>query len=151
MNAACLSTKLFPSSSAPLRPSPTKALPTAGLTLRIWLTVRWNTPENWVPPTRLPVPRRCGLSVSVRKGELENVERNRDKSLGITVHMGQRRGSASTSDFSQKPLNKPRRPRLTLPASRPKTRSPHCPMKKTLRCRMSSEPIWSCFPLGCHQ
>ncbi len=27
----------------------------------------------------------CGLSVSVRKGELENVERNRDKSLGITV------------------------------------------------------------------
>jgi PmbA protein len=42
----------------------------------------------------------CGLSVSVRKGELENVERNRDKSLGITVHMGQRRGNASTSDFS---------------------------------------------------
>jgi PmbA protein len=42
----------------------------------------------------------CGLSVSVRKGELENVERNRDKSLGITVHVGQRRGNASTSDFS---------------------------------------------------
>lgn len=41
-----------------------------------------------------------GLSVSVRKGELENVERNRDKSLGITVYVGQRRGSASTSDFS---------------------------------------------------
>ncbi len=43
----------------------------------------------------------CGLSVSVRKGELENVERNRDKSLGITVYVGQRRGNASTSDFSQ--------------------------------------------------
>lgn len=42
----------------------------------------------------------CGLSVSVRKGELENIERNRDKSLGITVYLGQRRGSASTSDFS---------------------------------------------------
>jgi len=42
----------------------------------------------------------CGLSVSVRKGELENVERNRDKSLGITVYLGQRRGNASTSDFS---------------------------------------------------
>jgi PmbA protein len=42
-----------------------------------------------------------GLSVSVRKGELENVERNRDKSLGITVYVGQRRGSASTSDFSK--------------------------------------------------
>src|SRR6476620_7786083 len=42
----------------------------------------------------------CGLSVSVRKGDLENVERNRDKSLGVTVYIGQRRGNASTSDFS---------------------------------------------------
>jgi len=43
----------------------------------------------------------CGLSVSVRKGELENVERNRDKSLGVTIYVGHRRGNASTSDFSQ--------------------------------------------------
>ena len=43
----------------------------------------------------------CGLSVSVRKGELENVERNRDKSLGITVYVGKRRGNASTSDFTR--------------------------------------------------
>jgi len=42
----------------------------------------------------------AGLSVSVRKGELENVERNRDKSLGVTVYLGQKRGNASTSDFS---------------------------------------------------
>jgi PmbA protein len=42
----------------------------------------------------------CGLSVSVRNGELENVERNRDKSLGVTVYLGHRRGNASTSDFS---------------------------------------------------
>ncbi len=41
-----------------------------------------------------------GLSVSVRKGDLENVERNRDKSLGVSVYLGQRRGNASTSDFS---------------------------------------------------
>jgi len=41
-----------------------------------------------------------GLSVSVRKGELENVERNRDKSLGVSVYVGNRRGNASTSDFS---------------------------------------------------
>jgi hypothetical protein len=46
----------------------------------------------------------CGLSVSVRKGELENVERNRDKSLGVTVYIGQRRGNASTSDFSDKAI-----------------------------------------------
>ncbi|NMM86498.1 metalloprotease PmbA [Rhodococcus sp. SRB_17] len=42
----------------------------------------------------------CGLSVGVRKGELETVERNRDKSLGVTVYVGRRRGNASTSDFS---------------------------------------------------
>jgi PmbA protein len=41
-----------------------------------------------------------GLSVSVRLGALENVERNRDKSLGVSVYLGQRRGNASTSDFS---------------------------------------------------
>ncbi len=46
----------------------------------------------------------CGLSVSVRKGELENVERNRDKSLGVTVYIGHRRGNASTSDFSTKAI-----------------------------------------------
>ncbi|MBV8502724.1 MAG: metalloprotease PmbA [Paucibacter sp.] len=46
----------------------------------------------------------CGLSVSVRKGALENVERNRDKSLGISVYLGQRRGNASTSDFSTQAL-----------------------------------------------
>src|SRR5512134_1318190 len=41
-----------------------------------------------------------GLSVSVRKGSLEHVERNRDKSLGVTLFVGQRRGNASSSDFS---------------------------------------------------
>lgn len=45
-----------------------------------------------------------GLSVSVRKGEIENVERNRDKSLGVTVYVGRRRGNASTSDFSRTAL-----------------------------------------------
>jgi len=43
----------------------------------------------------------CGLSVSVRKGSLEHVERNRDKSLGVTLFVGQRRGNASSSDFSR--------------------------------------------------
>ncbi len=41
-----------------------------------------------------------GLSVSVRLGELENVERNRDKSIGVSVYIGQRRGNAASSDFS---------------------------------------------------
>jgi PmbA protein len=47
-----------------------------------------------------------GLSVSVRKGELENVERNRDKSLGVSVYLGQRRGNASTSDFSPEAIRR---------------------------------------------
>lgn len=42
-----------------------------------------------------------GLSVSCRLGQLENMERNRDKSLGITVYIGQARGHAGTSDFSK--------------------------------------------------
>jgi len=41
-----------------------------------------------------------GLAVSVRRGSLETVEQTRDRSLDITVYVGQRRGSASTSDFS---------------------------------------------------
>ena len=47
-----------------------------------------------------------GLSVSVRKGELESVERNRDKSLGVSVYLGQRRGNASTSDFSTEAVSR---------------------------------------------
>src|SRR3569623_1044358 len=41
-----------------------------------------------------------GLAVTVRLGEVETVEHNRDKGLGVTVYFGQRKGSASTSDYS---------------------------------------------------
>ena len=41
-----------------------------------------------------------GLSVSVRKGKIETIEQNKDKGMGVTVFIGQRRGNASTSDFS---------------------------------------------------
>ncbi len=40
-----------------------------------------------------------GLNVTVRMGEVETVEYNRDKGLGVTVYFGQRKGSASTTDF----------------------------------------------------
>lgn len=46
-----------------------------------------------------------GLSVSVRKGQVETIEQNRDKGLGVTVYLGQRKGHASTSDFSRKALH----------------------------------------------
>ncbi|MDP9084432.1 MAG: metalloprotease PmbA [Pseudomonadota bacterium] len=41
-----------------------------------------------------------GLSVGVRLGEVETLEHQRDRSMGITVYFGQRKGSASTADFS---------------------------------------------------
>ncbi|HEX5338248.1 MAG TPA: metalloprotease PmbA [Gallionella sp.] len=41
-----------------------------------------------------------GQTVTVRQGEVETIEYNRDKGLGITVYIGQQRGNASTSDFS---------------------------------------------------
>ena len=41
-----------------------------------------------------------GQAVSVRNGEVETIEYNRDKGLGISVYIGKQRGSASTSDFS---------------------------------------------------
>ena len=41
-----------------------------------------------------------GLTVSVRQRDLETVEFNRDRGFGITVYVGDRKGSASTSDAS---------------------------------------------------
>ena len=45
-----------------------------------------------------------GLSVTVRLGEVETIEHNRDKGLGVTVYFGQRKGAASTSDFSREAI-----------------------------------------------
>jgi PmbA protein len=45
-----------------------------------------------------------GLSVTVRQQEVETIERNQDKVLGVTVFFGQQRGNASTSDFSDAAL-----------------------------------------------
>ncbi len=41
-----------------------------------------------------------GQSVNVRLGEVETIEFNKDKGVGVTIYLGQRRGHASTSDFS---------------------------------------------------
>jgi PmbA protein len=42
----------------------------------------------------------CGQSVMVRKQAVDTIEYNRDKGIGVSVYVGQRRGHASTSDFS---------------------------------------------------
>lgn len=45
-----------------------------------------------------------GQNVSVRLGEVETIEYNRDKGMSVTVYFGQRRGHASTSDLSRQAL-----------------------------------------------
>jgi len=42
-----------------------------------------------------------GISVTVRKGEVETLEYQRDRGLGVTVYLGHRKGSASSADLSQ--------------------------------------------------
>ncbi len=42
----------------------------------------------------------AGLSVTVRLGETETLEYNRDRTLGLTVYFDKRKGSASTADFT---------------------------------------------------
>ena len=41
-----------------------------------------------------------GRTVSVRKGDIETLEYNRDTGLGVTVYIGQQKGHASTSDLT---------------------------------------------------
>lgn len=45
-----------------------------------------------------------GQSVTVRSGCVETIEYNRDKGIGITVYVGQRRGYAASSDFTRDAL-----------------------------------------------
>lgn len=55
-----------------------------------------------------------GLSVTVRLGEVETIEHTRDKGMGVTVYFGQRTGSASTTDFSDKALRETVRAACTI-------------------------------------
>ena len=41
-----------------------------------------------------------GISASVRLGEVDTIEYQRDRGLGITVYFGKRKGSASTADLA---------------------------------------------------
>lgn len=56
--------------------------------------------EHGATDASVEISEGSGLSVSVRKGNIETIEQNKDKGLGVTVYVGQRRGNASTSDFS---------------------------------------------------
>src|SRR5678815_5244903 len=41
-----------------------------------------------------------GLAVTARLGEVETLEYQRDRGMGVTVYRGKRKGSASTADLS---------------------------------------------------
>lgn len=55
-----------------------------------------------------------GLQVTVRLGDVETVERTRDKELAVTVYLGQRSGSASTSDFRPEAIRETVRAACTI-------------------------------------
>jgi PmbA protein len=46
-----------------------------------------------------------GQTVTVRQDAVETIEYNRDKGLSVTVYIGQKRGHASTSDFSPQAIS----------------------------------------------
>jgi PmbA protein len=50
--------------------------------------------------TEAEVSEGFGQTVTVRRGEVETIEYNRDKGIGVTIYCGQKRGHASSSDFS---------------------------------------------------
>ena len=45
-----------------------------------------------------------GQNVSVRMGEVEHIEYNRDKGMSVTVYFGKQKGHASTSDLTPQAL-----------------------------------------------
>jgi PmbA protein len=47
-----------------------------------------------------------GLNVNVRLGEVETIEHTRDRSFGVTVYFGKRKGSASTADLQPDSITK---------------------------------------------
>ncbi|HEX6734165.1 MAG TPA: metallopeptidase TldD-related protein, partial [Azonexus sp.] len=60
--------------------------------------------RNGATACEVDVSEGFGQTVGVRCDEVETIEFNRDKGIGITVYCGQRKGYASTSDFSPQAL-----------------------------------------------
>ncbi|MDD2834425.1 MAG: metalloprotease PmbA [Methylotenera sp.] len=56
--------------------------------------------QNGASAAEAEVSLSVGQSVSVRMGEVENIEYNRDKGVSVTVYFGKQKGHASTSDLS---------------------------------------------------
>jgi len=55
-----------------------------------------------------------GQTVNVRKSEIETIEHNRDKEVGVSCYLGKQSGYASSSDFSREAIEATVRKALTI-------------------------------------
>jgi len=60
--------------------------------------------ERGASDAQAVVSHSVGLDLSVRKGEIETLEHERDQSLSLIAYFGQSKGAASTTDFSEQAL-----------------------------------------------
>jgi len=88
--------------SRPAPPSPgDDSLPATTATLeRIAAAILDAAQQAGATAAETEVSQGIGQSVTVRKGEVETIAYNRDKGISVTVFVGQRRGHASSADFS---------------------------------------------------
>jgi len=78
-----------------------RRLPLPGAELeRIAETILASAKAGGATAAETEVSQAVGQSVTVRRGEVETIAYNRDKGIGITVYLGQRRGHANTADFA---------------------------------------------------
>ena len=85
-----------------------------------------------------------GLTVNVRLGEVETVERNRDRGLALTVFVGQQSGSASTSDLSPAALRECARAAHTI--ARFTAADPHSGLADPAQLAKSIPDLDLCHP-----
>jgi PmbA protein len=60
--------------------------------------------ENGASACETEVSEGYGQTVTVRKGEVETIEYNRDKGLSVTVYIGKQKGHASTADLAPRAI-----------------------------------------------
>ncbi|MEM6986508.1 MAG: metalloprotease PmbA [Pseudomonadota bacterium] len=60
--------------------------------------------RNGATSADVDVSRGIGRDVGVRLGDVETLEQQRDRSVDVTVYVGQRKGSASSADFSKQAI-----------------------------------------------
>ncbi|MDP9142092.1 MAG: metalloprotease PmbA, partial [Pseudomonadota bacterium] len=83
-----------------VKTDPAKLIPTAEALERSAQLVLDVARAQGATQSEVSVSGSRGLSVSVRKGEVESLEFQQDRDLGVTVYIGNRKGNASTGDLS---------------------------------------------------